>query len=425
MQHLFGLGTLLINIDQETILRFLGIADPNVYATNMYTSPGSDLIDVPLSTQVSVETLKVIVQHYLDKYQNGFSIQDLKDTIYLITTIRFLIFSLRYNIITGAQIAGTSFVAAWVWLLHFNDVIRMYGFMANGHRLTKKLRMDVKTATRIAKFRLVDIRYVKFINQRPIPFLKSALSYASIKDGHRIDPVAMAFANLPDEYKAQGFKFYYKICYKFMPKFWKWFFMIFRQVKNLIIYSTFVRVNKKYCPYFVRWHWTYILVFNVFESEFSRLAFRITLYMNNVLIPAGREDEAVLAKTLVGVIISCNFLFLYFALFHAACGQYFYVPFITENTEIHIGPRPRNSIYSGGYTSWQEGIPKHIEFLARNKKRGYRFPRLWWGWFGNLKYTSDKDEKEWRKGEAKKIKKRVIKRIRRIIRKIRKWISRN
>jgi hypothetical protein len=35
-------------------------------------------------------------------------------------------------------------------------------------------------------------------------------------------------------------------------------------------------------------------------------------------------------------------------------GQYFYVPFFVENTELHIGPRPKNSIYSGGQTSWQD-----------------------------------------------------------------------
>jgi hypothetical protein len=25
-----------------------------------------------------------------------------------------------------------------------------------------------------------------------------------------------------------------------------------------------------------------------------------------------------------------------------------------ENTELHIGPRPKNSIYSGGQTAWQD-----------------------------------------------------------------------
>ena len=45
---------------------------------------------------------------------------------------------------------------------------------------------------------------------------------------------------------------------------------------------------------------------------------------------------------------------LIFGLFHAIWGQYFYVPFFVENTELHIGPRPKNSIYSGGNTSWQD-----------------------------------------------------------------------
>jgi hypothetical protein len=38
---------------------------------------------------------------------------------------------------------------------------------------------------------------------------------------------------------------------------------------------------------------------------------------------------------------------------HAIWGQYFYIPFFVENTELHIGPRPKNSIYSGGQ-AWQD-----------------------------------------------------------------------
>jgi hypothetical protein len=56
-------------------------------------------------------------------------------------------------------------------------------------------------------------------------------------------------------------------------------------------------------------------------------------------------------------------------------GQYFYVPFFVENTELHIGPRPKNSIYSGGQTSWQD--PEEKE-----KNLNRVFPKLWYGWFG-------------------------------------------
>ena len=64
-----------------------------------------------------------------------------------------------------------------------------------------------------------------------------------------------------------------------------------------------------------------------------------------------------------------------FGLFHAIWGQYFYFPFFVENTELHIGPRPKNSIYSGGNTSWQEAEEK-----GKNLNRS--FPKLWYGWFG-------------------------------------------
>jgi hypothetical protein len=63
-----------------------------------------------------------------------------------------------------------------------------------------------------------------------------------------------------------------------------------------------------------------------------------------------------------------------FGLFHAIWGQYFYFPFLVENTELHIGPRPKNSIYSGGQTAWQD---KKQESVQR------RIPKIWYGWFGS------------------------------------------
>ena len=47
-----------------------------------------------------------------------------------------------------------------------------------------------------------------------------------------------------------------------------------------------------------------------------------------------------------------------FGLLHAFSGQYFYFPFLVENAELHIGPRSKNSIYSGGQTSWQDSEEK-------------------------------------------------------------------
>ena len=80
----------------------------------------------------------------------------------------------------------------------------------------------------------------------------------------------------------------------------------------------------------------------------------------------------------LNVVIACVVLahigLILFGLFHAIWGQYFYFPFFVENTELHIGPRPKNSIYSGGQTAWQDG---------KEKTANRFFPKLWFGWFGH------------------------------------------
>jgi len=78
-------------------------------------------------------------------------------------------------------------------------------------------------------------------------------------------------------------------------------------------------------------------------------------------------------KLLVVALVLYHMSFVLFGLFHALCGQYFYIPLLTENTELHIGPRSKDSLYSGGYTAWQDA----------NEKSKYRvIPKLWYGWFG-------------------------------------------
>ena len=46
-----------------------------------------------------------------------------------------------------------------------------------------------------------------------------------------------------------------------------------------------------------------------------------------------------------------------------------------ENTELHIGPRPKTSIYSGGNTAWQNPEEKEKNFERL-------LPKFWYGWFG-------------------------------------------
>ena len=91
--------------------------------------------------------------------------------------------------------------------------------------------------------------------------------------------------------------------------------------------------------------------------------------MNNILLFQFNALSIVLL-----VCISVHIGSIFFGLLHAIYGQYFYIPLFVETTELHIGPRPKNSIYSGGNTAWQDEKQANI----------YRkFPKLWYGWFGN------------------------------------------
>jgi hypothetical protein len=81
-----------------------------------------------------------------------------------------------------------------------------------------------------------------------------------------------------------------------------------------------------------------------------------------------------LTVAMVTIIIT-HLTCILFAVFHALCGQYFYLPIFTDNVELHIGPRDKTSVYSGGYTSWQDRDEK-------TKKLSSVIPKFWYGWFG-------------------------------------------
>ena len=97
---------------------------------------------------------------------------------------------------------------------------------------------------------------------------------------------------------------------------------------------------------------------------------------------------------------------------------------MTENVEIHIGKRPQNSIYSGGYTSWQEGSVTRMEYRIYNDIK-FEFPRIWWGWLGKRPTFENVKERKYRENRKNKIRKRRNKRIRKFVRRLKNWISRS
>ena len=126
-----------------------------------------------------------------------------------------------------------------------------------------------------------------------------------------------------------------------------------------------------------------------------------------------RNYEILYQIKIINIIINCIVLthtsFVIFGLLHALWGQYFFMPMVTENIELHIGRRRPYSVYSGGHTAWQE---PH----ERENKFNRRFPKIWYGWLG--RGTDDKSQilnrlKRWLRKLIRKWLKKLVRKIRR------------
>ena len=414
MQILLKLFLLLINIDQETVLNFFGIEDPNIYLNTGFEGAA-------VSTEISIETLKLIFQGLLEQYQYGLGLIDIENILLFITFLRFIILANRYNIKTSFYISCISLFAGFLWYIHLKDLVTWYGEMITYNRLTSRYIDDMMTEAYIEQSKSQSGMYLEFMNQNPLNFLKSSLVYASERDGYRIDPISMIVSSLPQSMKVPVTQWYYSLYNSFLPGLWNVVGKQLQEIAPLLMYVLIVRINKKYCPYFIRWHWTYLVVSSLFEGEIIRIIYRLYVYDTTILVPSGRFDESALLQPFFMIIVTTHYFLICLGLLHATCGQYFYIPFLTENTEIHIGKRPQNSIYSGGYTSWQEGSTKQVQIMTKDRKF-LMFPRLWWGWFGKKNNTN---EAEYRKNQQKQLRKNRLKGFKKIIRKLRKWILNN
>ena len=90
---------LLINIDQETILDFLNIDGPFNNEDYSYLVGASTI-----TTPVSFETFKLIIQSIWKHYQHGLGFVDIENIALFILVVRFIFLSKKYNIKTEIKI---------------------------------------------------------------------------------------------------------------------------------------------------------------------------------------------------------------------------------------------------------------------------------------------------------------------------------
>jgi Uncharacterised protein family len=401
MLDLFRLLLLLINLDQETVLNWFGMEDPTSQELRQAIESGSDLTFSTLesSTQISVQTFRLLIEGLWEKVQDGLTLADIENVLFFILFIRFIIIAIRYNLKTSFYITCIGLFAGYLWYRHLIDLISMYRSVLLKLPFLHKLGMDaVQLRSLNRQMALTDLKLgenAHWYNPGQVLYYAFTKGIVNIdpETGLRyyIDPISMFISNLQEPNKSNIVPFYYNVYNKVIPKIYGICSKFWNQLSGVAAYAVITRIGKRYCPYLVRWHWTFLLIIGMVEQIFIYFIYRVSYFQSFVLIPKAEiipetdfyqgyiDPNIALQINILNGIIACVVLshigLIIFGLFHAIWGQYFYIPFFVENTELHIGPRPKNSIYSGGYTSWQDSKEKE-------KNLNRLFPKLWYGWFG-------------------------------------------
>jgi hypothetical protein len=391
MLYFFRLLLLLINIDQETVLNWFGVENPNnqnVLGDNVNLSS----IGVEPASTVSVETLKLIVQGLWQEVQDGLTLADIENILFFILFIRFVILAIRYNLKTSFYITCIGLFAGYLWYRHLIDLIAMYRSILIKLPYLHKLGIDaIQLRSMNRQMVLTDLKLGDNVHW----YDPGQLIYYAFTNGvvnvdpetglrYYMDPISMIISNLKESDRSNILPIYYKIYNKIVPQALEAISKFWSQLSGIAAYAVITRIGKRYCPYLVRWHWTFLLIIAFFEQIIVYFVYRISYFQSAILIPQTQFannyiDQNIVLQVnalngLIAFMISLHLGLIFLGLFHAIWGQYFYFPFLVENTELHIGPRPKNSIYSGGNTSWQDEKEKNIQRV---------FPKFWYGWFGN------------------------------------------
>ena len=328
--------------------------------------------------------------YWQDIHSNSLGLRQIDDLLGCVLIIRVILLTLRYNSITAFFITIISLIAGYLWYNTFINTVLLYEQASYQNALTYRLATDATKLEAMREAQNFDPEYrIRVTN--PVGLLAYTINQASLHQGHRIDNLSMVVSEFISE-----------PTFPFIDRLESWYYYWYTNVIPTLlrsslefvdmfstygIYAFMTRVNKRYCPYLIRWHWTMLLLLKFFDSFVFHLNYRLAYYAYEVIIPKIEEAEKidlflsnktfelyVLDSLIVGMII-LHLGFLLFGLLHALCGQYFYIPLLTKNVELHIGPRDRYSVYSGGHTAWQDE-------RETVKSRSSKLPKLWYGFFG-------------------------------------------
>lgn len=292
----------------------------------------------------------------------GFTIEEFQKALLVLCLIRFIIYSIKYNIVISFKICTIGFISCILWAMALNDCIGIYYPNLALHPLLRNAyREEIiyrELALAQAGERLLD-DLVKQTSENPYPF----------------DWITPIFGKLPSSIAYITDPVYVFLRRDFIETVKQFYKTNLRHLVSIFVYVGCVRVGKKYCPYHIRWNFTFITLYNTFMPYVFSCTMRARQFLYKVLIPEKRFEEAENLELYLGAWVFVHITFIMIAMLHAIFSQYFYVPFLTYSVELHVGKRPKESIYSGGYTAWQDDF-NFFNIRLRDTLR------LWWGFLG-------------------------------------------
>ena len=327
-----------------------------------------------------IEALQDTVELVLsDLKQYGLNLKQIKYALSCITIIRFMILVLRYNLVTSFTITIISLICGFMWYVELYSVLKPFLFYVKSMNAFIYPQVLADAMSQASKSEM------KFIHTpNPFGFLSKYVRLGMSKDKHNIDAISMGVSGLRKTVPLLS-DLYYLFYTHLIPKGWTIFYNIINQYKSLIVFGLIIRRGKEYCPYLIRWHATYLFLLKMFTIQFVTILRSIHFYMISTLTPefnrittaqlgmgirtiynSGTKEilfQLQLAAAFQYVILLVTVAIYVYGSLYAICGQYFYVPILTDATELHVGERNTSSLYSGGLTSWQD-----MEVASDNKR---------------------------------------------------------
>nr|QYB19306.1 hypothetical chloroplast RF90 [Climaconeis cf. scalaris] len=426
---------------------WLNLINGNVELTSSNSSPIQNYL-ANLTQIIELERVNQDINNFREYVQGGIDLHDLEFFLWSVIFFRIIILTIRYDLISAFAITIISGLAGYLWYRRFITVLTNYRSALLLIPFLDRLGMSAVHLNSLMEYEVVlnvqfggvDAHWYqpgKILYHAFVSGIKAYNPNGPDSGIYYIDPISMMVTKLPESVKLKIEPIYYSIYNNVIPQIYFTCRKFWNQISALAAYTVIVRMGKKYCPYLIRWHWTFLIILSLTERNLPQLLNRLDYYQADVLgikisnivddpqiIAPPRELSTLLFEynlctIIIQSIIVFHLGFLLFGLLHAICGQYFYIPFLVENTELHIGPRPKSSIYSGGNTAWQDKNQKNTGYTIKfHKKELFTipgFPKLWFGWFGGGTPTETR---------LKKFIKLLIKLIKRLIKELIKLIKR-